>query len=86
MPTISKFYGIVVRMYWMDHARPHIHAFYSGYEAAFSVSPAAHIDGDFPVNAKRLVLQWIRLYRADLLEDWELAESGEPLRKIPGLE
>ena len=70
----------------MDHARPHIHAFYSGYEAVFGVSPAARIEGRFPKNATRLVLEWIRLYREDLLQDWELAEAGESLEKIPGLE
>ena len=86
MPTISKFYGIVIRMYWADHARPHIHAFYSGYQAVFGVSPAEHIEGRFPPNAIRLVLQWIRLYRRELLADWELAEAGQSLSKIPGLE
>ena len=86
MPTISQFYGIVIRMYWMDHARPHIHAFYSGYEAAFSVSPAAHVKGKFPKNAKRLVLEWVRLYRNELLDDWDLAEVGARLKRIPGLE
>lgn len=86
MPTISMFYGIVIRMYWKDHARPHLHAFYSGDEAAFSVSPAKKIAGRFPKTAIRLVLKWVKLHKRELMKDWDLASSGRQLVEIPGLD
>lgn len=85
MPTLSEFFGIAVRMYWLDHARPHFHAFYSGEEARFSVDPAAKLNGKFSERATRLVLEWARVHREELLINWDLLSKGNSHIKIEGL-
>ena len=55
MPTISVFFGIVVQMYWRDHPPPHLHAYYQGFEALFSLSDGAIIGGGLPPGATRIV-------------------------------
>ncbi len=85
MPEISRFFGIVVRMYHHDHAPPHFHARYGEFVVAVQLDTWT-IHGRFPPRARRLVLEWAELHRNELLEDWELARSERPLRPIPPLE
>lgn len=85
MPTLSEFFGIVIRMYWLDHAKPHFHAFYSGEEARFGVDPAVKLEGKFSERAARFVLEWTKLHREDLLVNWDLLSEGKSAVKIPGL-
>jgi hypothetical protein len=84
MPTISFFFGIVVQMYWRDHPPPHIHAYYQGFEALFSIEDGEIIAGDFPPRASRLVGEWIALRRPELIANWERAKLLEPLLAVPG--
>lgn len=85
MPTLSEFFGIVIRMYWLDHARPHFHAFYSGEEAKFEIDPPRKVAGEFSERAARLVLEWAKAHQGELLINWKLLRSGQPAIKIEGL-
>ena len=85
MPEISRFLGIVVRMYYREHAPPHFHAVYGDFEVVVHVETGV-VEGRFPKRALRHVLEWLDLHRAELLEDWTLAAAHQPLRPIAPLE
>lgn len=76
MPRISAFYGIVITMYFNDHSPPHFHAIYGDFEAKVSISNLTIIDGELPVRARRLVVEWAGIHRAELVENWERARAG----------
>ena len=82
MPTISRFYGIVIRMYFGDHVPPHLHAVYAEFEAVFDIRTSAIIEGKLPYRATGLVLEWIELHRTELMEDWELCVQNHIPKKI----
>lgn len=89
MPTISMFYGILVRMFFRDtdrHHIPHIHADYQGEVAVYSIVDSAVLAGKLPPNKHVLMLAWIEIHREDLLADWALAEKGQPPFPIKGLD
>jgi hypothetical protein len=85
VPELSRFLGIVIRMYYDDHPPPHFHARYGEYEVIVEIGTGA-VDGRFPLRALRHVLEWQELHREALSAAWELAEAGEPLRRIAPLE
>jgi len=85
MPEISRFLGIVVYMYYTDHAPPHFHAEYGEFEATVEIESGV-ITGKFPRRALNLVLEWYALHRDELVEDWRLAREKLPLRTISPLE
>jgi hypothetical protein len=86
MPEISRFFGIIVRMYYDDHPPPHIHAEYQGNKAKIDFAGNVLL-GDLRSNiALRLVREWIDLHDAELQRDWELARDGKPLEKVAPLE
>jgi len=85
MPEISRFLGIVIGMFHNEHGVAHFHAAYGEHEVSIEVETGtAH--GQFPTRALRLVLEWTALHRQDLLEDWQLARQGQPLKPIAPLE
>lgn len=84
VPELSRFLGIVVRMYYRDHFPPHFHARY-GNSMVVQLDSWV-VEGRFPPRALRLVLEWAELHRAELHEDWNLARLGKPLKPIPPLE
>jgi hypothetical protein len=86
MPCISQFFGIVIYMYYNDHAPPHFHAEYGGHEALYEIDTLRIYAGNLPRRAHNLVIEWADFHRADLLADWERARLGEPLTKIEPLE
>jgi hypothetical protein len=86
MPTISAFYGIIIQMFWADHAPPHFHALYGGYEALINVKTLEVMQGTLPRRALVLVLEWANQHRGELMENWNLCEKKQPLNKIPPLE
>jgi hypothetical protein len=86
MPTISTFYGVVIRMFWADHAPPHFHASYAGREALIEIATLRVIRGSLPPRATALTLEWASLHRQALLEDWELCAKMQVPKKIPPLE
>jgi hypothetical protein len=85
MPEISRFYGIVIRMYWRDHNPPHVHAEYSGHEALIDVRGRATVSGWLPARALNLVTEWAALHEEELLALWEKARSLEPLQRVDPL-
>jgi len=86
VPTISTFYGILIQMFWGDHAPPHFHVLYAEYEVLISISTLEVIKGNMPRRALALVLEWASEHRIELLEDWKLCEQNQALKKIPPLE
>ncbi len=86
MPTISTFFGIVIRMYYDDHGPPHFHAYYEEDMALIGVETLEILQGRLPRRAISLVLEWAQEHRSELLDDWRLAEAHEPLKKIAPLE
>ena len=86
MPTISRFYGIVIQMFWNDHAPPHFHALYSEFEVIVNILTLEVISGTMPRRASALVLEWASLHRNELIEDWQLCEQNQTLKKIAPLE
>ena len=69
MPTISTFYGILIQMFWKDHAPPHFHALYAEDEALIDIRTLDVIEGQLTRRALALVLEWAQEHRAELLED-----------------
>ena len=86
MPTISFFYGILIRMYWDDHAPPHFHAEYGGSEALLNIQTLEIIRGKLPHGAAILVKEWAMQHRNELMEDWKLCEQLQTPNKIAPLE
>jgi len=87
VPEISRFFGIVIRMYFDDHAPPHFHASYGGHEGRISISPIGVMPRcDLPPRPLALTVEWATLHQEELLENWELARLGKPLKSIAPLE
>lgn len=85
MPEISRFYGIVIRMYFNDHLPPHFHAEYGEYEILVNINTLAVISGKLPSRALGLVAEWASLHQDELFTLWEKARNFEPLCKIEPL-
>lgn len=85
MPEISRFLGIVIRMYYRDHAPPHFHAEYGEYEITVEIDTGI-VEGRFPRRALASVLEWYTLHNEQLSENWRLAREERALQKIPPLE
>ncbi len=86
MPEISRFLGIIIRMYYDEHNPPHLHAEYAGAKVLLDFQGNI-LRGDLGSRAAlRLVREWIDMHAADLMEDWELARSGKELKKIAPLD
>ena len=85
MPEISRFYGIVIKMYYADHSPPHFHAEYAEYEALVDIRTLAVISGHLPARATGLVAEWATLHQADLMSVWESARRSQALQRIDPL-
>lgn len=88
MPTISMFYGIIIRMMFMDtqqHHLPHIHAEYQGNAVVVSIPNGEVIAGDIPPKKLRLVQAWISIHEDELMANWTLALQGEQVFPIDPL-
>lgn len=85
MPIVSRFYGIVVFIFWRDHSPPHFHARYGEHEIIVEIETGA-ITGTMPGRATSMVQQWRELHKDELMENWRLAEQKKPLRHIEPLE
>ena len=82
MPTLSAFYGILIQMFWHDHAPPHFHALYAEDEALIDIRTLDVIEGQLPRRAMSLVREWARDHQTELLEDWELCSRNQMPNKI----
>src|SRR5438552_3976333 len=85
VPEISRFYGIVVRMYYRDHPPPHFHAAYGSDEVAVRINPVGILEGKMSPRALALVVEWALLRENQLIENWRLARANQPLKWIEGL-
>jgi len=85
MPTISSFYGILIRMFYNDHAPPHFHARYGEFEATIAIESQTVIEGELPPRALNLVKDWAGAHRAELLENWRLCRMNSAPAKIEPL-
>lgn len=86
MPTISRFYGILIRMFFDEHAPPHFHAEYGEFAAEIAIETLQILAGELPRRALALVLEWAALHRAELLEDWDLCRQHQQPKKIQPLD
>jgi len=82
MPTISTFYGIIIRMFFNEHAPPHFHAQYGEHKASINIQSLELIEGKLPRRALNLVLDWAEIHQSELLNDWELCEQHKQPVKI----
>ena len=85
MPTISVFFGIVIQMFWNEHAPPHFHALYAEHEALIDLRDLRVMRGELPRRAMALVLEWAADHRDELMEDWELCARMQPPKPIEPL-
>jgi len=84
MPVISRFYGIVITMYYNDHAPPHFHARHERDEVVVEIHGGL-VKGRMSKRALRFVLEWAEQHQDELLEDWNRARDRRPLEPIPPL-
>jgi hypothetical protein len=85
MPIISKFFGIVIYMYWKDHAPPHFHAKYGDDEIVVEIE-SGDISGNMSNRAIKMIKEWRELHKDELFKNWELAEQKKALSAINPLE
>jgi hypothetical protein len=85
MPTISMFYGIIIRMFFNEHAPPHFHAQYGEFKAEIEIGTLEVMGGKLPRRALELVLEWAELHRSELQDDWELCRQHSHPKKIEPL-
>ena len=88
MPELSRFFGIVIRMFveaGTEHHRAHFHAYYQESAAVFTIDTVECLGGSLPTPQRRLVEAWAEIHRAELQHDWLLLQSGQPPLKIEPL-
>ncbi|MDX1919968.1 MAG: DUF4160 domain-containing protein [Candidatus Caenarcaniphilales bacterium] len=81
MPEITRFYGIVIKLFFGDHSPPHFHAVYGEFNGVFDVKTLEMTEGDLPQRAKELVLEWGKIYQNELLDMWD----SQNFHKLPPL-
>jgi hypothetical protein len=86
MPEISRFFGIVIAMFYADHEPPRFHARYGRGQATIGLDGLRVLEGRLPPRALGLVMEWAVVHQAELSADWELARRQAPLQKIAPLE
>ncbi len=84
MPEICRFYGIIIQMFFNDHNPPHFHVVYGDFKAVININDEI-VESFMPKRALKLVFEWMDLHKAELLENWELAQNGELPNKIEPL-
>jgi hypothetical protein len=88
MPEISRFCGIIIRMFAepaVQHRRPHFHAYYRQTSAVFAFDTLAVLGGELPQRQRRLVEAWAEIHRTELQEDWQRFQAGRPPFEIEPL-
>ena len=81
MPEVTRFYGIVVKLFFGDHPPPHFHVVYGEYNALFNIETLEMIEGDLPGRASKMVVEWAIRYQTELLEMWQTQQFN----KLPPL-
>lgn len=86
MPQISRFFGIIIKMYYNDHQPPHFHAEYNEHVAEIRIDTFEVIEGKLPRRVLGLVLEWAAIHRDELRENWTRARAQEQILTIEPLE
>jgi hypothetical protein len=86
MPSISRFFGIVIYMYYDDHVPPHFHAIYGESRIQIDIETLEILEGELPRRALSLVIEWAVMHRNELRQNWQNARDGLPLLDIAPLE
>lgn len=86
MPVISRFFGIIIRMFFNEHAPPHFHAEYAEHRAVIDIRTLEILEGKLPRRATELVLDWAELHRNELMQDWDLCQQHQQPLEIAPLE
>jgi len=84
MPEISRFYGIIIYMFFNDHNPPHFHVVYGEFKAVINIDDEI-VEGFMPKRALKLVFEWMDLHKKELINNWQLAQNGELPKKIEPL-
>lgn len=85
MPEISRFFGVVIAIFYDDHNPPHFHARYEGFKAVIDINLLAIRDGQLPPRVYGLVIEWATSHKQELLDNWELAKEKKALKSIAPL-
>jgi hypothetical protein len=85
MPTISRFFGISITMYFSDHAPPHFHALHADGSAKIRIDDLAILENSLRSRQLRLVLSWARQHQLELMENWKRARARGKLQPIEPL-
>jgi hypothetical protein len=86
MPEISRFFGMIVTMYYNDHPPPHFHVRYNQQKAIISIETLEILEGKLSSRALKLILEWASLHQNELMENWELARDNQILNSVLPLE
>jgi hypothetical protein len=86
MPTVSRFFGILIQMFWREHAPPHFHALYGDHEALIDIRTFEVIQGRLPKRAMSLTVEWAIDHRDELMENWNRCQAKQPPKQIPPLD
>ncbi|MEA3444324.1 MAG: DUF4160 domain-containing protein [Bacteroidota bacterium] len=85
MPEISRFYGILIKMYFNEHNPPHFHAEYQGYKATITIKKGI-VEGKMPKRALKLIFEWLEIHQEELFENWSTIEKTGEYNKIEPLD
>lgn len=85
MPEISRFLGIVIRMFPSEHNPPHFHAVYNNFEAQFLIDPLELLEGRLPPRIHGIVIEWASLHQKELMDNWNKLREELPIKKIKPL-
>jgi len=85
MPEISRFFGIIISMYFDEHNPPHFHARYGKDYVAVEIKSLRIIEGRLPPRVLGLIMEWAFQHQKELLNNWELVRKEKPLSKIKPL-
>jgi hypothetical protein len=86
MPEVSRFFGIIITLYYNDHPPPHFHVRYGQQKAIIAIQTLSILEGKLSSRVLRLVQEWAAEHQAELMADWELARQNQPLESIEPLE
>jgi hypothetical protein len=86
MPEISRFFGIVIQMYYRDHQPPHFHVRYGDQRALIAIEGLSTLRGKLSPRVYGMVIEWASIHQDELRENWDLARRQEPLNRIAPLE
>jgi hypothetical protein len=85
MPQISRFFGVIIYMYFDDHNPPHFHAVYDDDEAVILIETLSLHKGKLPARIFGFVIEWATLHQEELIQNWNDAQNDQPFKKIEPL-